>query len=410
MLREILLNYSTNYFYTVLYLIALITIGGYELRKNIKNKTIFSGTNLFLFFYYVFIAIGPIYLIFTKEYQYNYNVLFLFVSCLVVFLFGSNFLIGNKKLVLSRQKKKNQVEKKVFDYNNVIKTASLFLCISYIAIFLYITKNINFIFQDFENNRVLAMQGNGVLLYFSYMMLPSIWMLYYCHLNYSKNKKIYIYICLSVFLLLFVGFRSRILELILLLIVIRNDYKPFKLKKLLKFGFGLLGLACVLQLARIYVSSGIKANSLDSFMNTFFVNSINMKYIFNTFPNKMPFQYGYTYWLGISILLPNNSLDATLWLKQVTNIQFNGGGLTPTIIGENFINFGYYGIYIGMLIYGCLFKIMDNRFGNSKNINKVIYYTFVFYMARSVSSGLSNWIITIIWFFVVEYVITKIKI
>ena len=40
---------------------------------------------------------------------------------------------------------------------------------------------------------------------------------------------------------------------------------------------------------------------------------------------------------------PGPDLDFTLWLKDKVNIQFSGGGLTPTIIGEAYINFGFGG-------------------------------------------------------------------
>lgn len=406
-MKDFLLNFYNNWFIIAIYTIILLIIGIIRFRKNDREHSIFTGVNLFIMFYYVFIAIGPIYLVLFKNYQYNYNIFFILLAGLICFIFGSNFIVKNRTINL---KIKNKFPKlKDIEFNKIKKNAIIVLIVSYICALIYLGSKIEFIFQDLENNRVLAMQGSGVIIHFAYAMIPATWILYYCNFNMKRDYKIYIAFFVDIIFLMLMGFRARILELLLVAIIIRNFYKPLKIKKLMIVGTALIVLVSILQIVRILISGGQLKSGIDSLINTIAVGSINLKHIFSAFPSRVPFQYGYTYWLGINILLPTTSMDATLWLKEVLGLSFAGGGVAPTILGEFFINFGYIGIFIGMLLLGVICKLIDNNALKS-NWNKILYTIIIFFIARTVGSGISNFIILGTWFFIVSLVILKLDI
>ena len=406
-MKDFLLKFYNDKIIIILYAIILTALAINKFRKNTKERPIFTCENLFILFYYVFIAVAPIYNVWVNNYKYTYNIFFIFFICLVLFVIGADLIVGNK--YLKNEKRIKELSLGKVEGKFVVRSATLFLIIGYFFLCCYLIQNLNIIMQDVENNRVIAMQGSGIIMHLGYMILPATWILYYYHLNYKNNKLIYVYIILDIILLLLMGFRSRVLELILLLIIIRNDFKPFKMRRLITIGVILIASIIIMQLFRTFISGGSADIGIDSLISAMGVSGINSNYIFDSFPDKVPFQYGYTYWLSIKMLLPGPDIDATLWLKNVLNLQYDGGGLTPSIIGELFINFGYIGIFIGMLILGIVCRLIDN-YAKNKKINRCIYYILLLYIPRMVGSGISTFFILTVWFLIVTFIILKLKI
>lgn len=405
-MRAFLLTYYKEWIVIVAYLVLLSIIAIIKFTKNTEDKPLFTCENLFLIFYYIFVAIGPVMAI-GKNYKYNFNIYFIFAASLILFIIGADLIIGNKRI--KKNESGEQINKKEKNWKIITGNAKIVLFISYAFACIYLVKNLSFILQDLENNRVSAMSGNGAIIYFAYAMLPATWVLYYCHLNNAKVKYMWIYILIDAIFLMLFGFRSRVMELILMCIIIRNDYKKIKIQNLLKAAVILIIVVSLLQVFRTNISSG-EAGISSSIINTTSVASINLIYVFNAFPNKVPYQYGYTYLINFQQLLPNYHLDMTMWLKNTLNITFDGGGVTPTVIGEFFMNFGFIGIAIGMLVLGMLCRIIDNIYKNKNGKgNSVIYFIIMFYLARCAAAGISNFIILMLWFIIVSFGIFKFK-
>lgn len=407
-MTEFFLTFYNDWFSILIYILVLLAIVLHTIKKSIKNNNFLTASNLFIFFYYVFIAVAPLYMIIVKNYEYNYNILFIFGFSLICFIIGCRIISLNFVINNSRKKIKGIFNFDDVDYKNAKNMAFILLIIGYLFSFIYLIKNGQYIFQDLENNRVLAMQGSGIIIHFSYMILPATWMLYYYHVNFKKIKLLIIIICIDVIFLLLIGFRSRILELILLMILIRNDFKKIKFNKLFKYSIILIIFVSALQALRTYFTNGTMNFGIETVVLTLTVNSINLKSIFRVFPKIVPFQHGYTYLINFFMLAPNNSIDYTLWLKNALNISFDGGGVTPSILGEFFINFGFYGMFICMFILGLLTGIVDKKESQYKG-NKLIYFIFIFYLARSVSSGIANFIIIMLWFIFLTLIMMRVK-
>lgn len=134
--------------------------------------------------------------------------------------------------------------------------------------------------------------------------------------------------------------------------------------------------------------SGGVSSTLTSLFTSLYVGDININYMYNTFPGKVDFQYGYTYLINFLMLLPGPDLDFTLWLKEQVGITFSGGGLTPTIIGEFYINFGEISIFIGLFLLGAFSVYLNRYFKRHKESFLAVFYVWQF--AHCVSGGIAK--------------------
>jgi oligosaccharide repeat unit polymerase len=86
------------------------------------------------------------------------------------------------------------------------------------------------------------------------------------------------------------------------------------------------------------------------------LNVLNNVYL--AFPERIPFLYGNSYLIDFAVLLPGPQEHFGFWLKYALGYDFPGGGVTPTILGESYANFGWLGIIIVLPLLGFLFKIL----------------------------------------------------
>ena len=76
-----------------------------------------------------------------------------------------------------------------------------------------------------------------------------------------------------------------------------------------------------------------------------------------------------TFLINIEMMLPGPDLDFTLWLRQCIGVEFSGGGVTPTVLGEGYINFGFFGAMLLMFLTGWLANILNDKYyKEEKNI------------------------------------------
>jgi len=68
-MRDFFITFYNNGIVIFLYITFLILIASFKLKKAIINKNVFTCENLFLAFFYVFIAVGPIIGILVKNYE-----------------------------------------------------------------------------------------------------------------------------------------------------------------------------------------------------------------------------------------------------------------------------------------------------------------------------------------------------
>lgn len=226
-----------------------------------------------------------------------------------------------------------------------------------LACIYFFYKNYSLLISDLNNGRIAAASGNGMILY---LIKLHIMIVPFMYEEYKKKKiNCFVFWLLALFAgiqLLVTGFRTPTINMVAVMIIMNVYQERISFKK---------AMPCVVVALAAAILFGTIRNGSDisSFYklgrNQLFVGAQNLNYVFRTFPNKCSFQYGYTYLINFIMLKPGPDLDYTLWLKQVLGMNFSGGGVTPTILGEFYMNFGYVGIFIGMFFFGVIVAYID---------------------------------------------------
>lgn len=70
-----------------------------------------------------------------------------------------------------------------------------------------------------------------------------------------------------------------------------------------------------------------------------FVNFQNFQILYDAFPLMIPYQWGNGYLIDLSVLMPGYQVNYSTWLKEMLQMDFSGGGINQTYLGEFFTNF-----------------------------------------------------------------------
>lgn len=359
---------------------------------------IFTAVFLFSMTYTATIGISPICkCIIYKSYSDNQYALILIGY--IMFLVGYFFKI--RKLKQTSENKQEQDAPN--DLILKILAISLFV-ISISASIIYVSKNFQYLFGgDLENGRIVALSANGILTQSIYLGTISIYILFEMVLNKKFSAKIFTMMFILIMLANgLMGFRSKLIIPIIVMIIMYNKKKKIKLKQIIPLLILLLIIGSVYGIMR----GNSNANIITYMAKHFAVGSQNLEHILNQFPTNVEYQKGYTYIINILMLAPGPDPDFTLWLKEKLNMKFNGGGVTPTIIGEFYINFGIIGIIIGMLIMGIVIRKIDFLYKDSNDIFIPSYYIS---SALAINTGgianiEINLLVTIIVYYTIRYI------
>jgi oligosaccharide repeat unit polymerase len=101
----------------------------------------------------------------------------------------------------------------------------------------------------------------------------------------------------------------------------------------------------------------------------------NLAIYMETFPHKIPYEYGYSLIRALSTMLPGHQELLDEYVKSALHLEFLGGGINPTILGELYANFGYMGV-LGMSVYGGVVSYLYNRMLRNRSGINVILYSF----------------------------------
>lgn len=347
-------------------------------------------------FYSYTVAIGPIILLY-KGIRFDYNFHTIILGGLLCFAIGNGLSSHSEKRIRVRR------GKSLFRVISVTREKALYILffISLIASALFIIKNRGYLVGNMEDGRINAITGNGLLVYISQLpmfIIPMLYELYFQAKERGKEKKrlyiLIIFTAISTITLLFSAFRAPVVTMYICMIVIYAQNKKINFSKIILYGIFALILVTLLGQLRSISSNGDARSFLNALLTSLYVNDINLGYVINTFPRRVPFQHGYTYFINLLMLKPGPDLDFTLWLKQQVGINFSGGGLTPTILGEFYMNFGRVSIYFGMFLLGIISVWIDRYLVSHKGSFLAAFYTWQF--AHCVGGGIANVMITLI--------------
>lgn len=385
-----LIIFDSKISWMLIYIIVYLFLTIFFITKEYSN--IINIKSLFVAFYTIMIGISPVVYYINNSNNYHFSCDYQFL----IIIIGYIFLLLGFYLPSLFKKKKSTTKPDIIDndklipHNKINTFGILLFLISTLMNFVYIYMNKALFFgSNLESNRILAMSSNGLILLICGLNIISLGIIYE---NLKRQGK-----KLTLFWLLFIltcliyiirGSRTAIFNLLLLIILIRNYYKPFKPKTMLMFLCGFIVILSLLQVFRTNMSNSNTKFNVQIY-NNLQVNSINLNYIFNAFPSSINFQYGKTFLINIKMLLPGDDDDFTLWLKKSLKLDFSGGGVTPTILGEAYMNFGYFGIILIMFLTGRIAKSLNNRYlNNNKDKVWICYLTIL--LCSTFRSGYAN--------------------
>ncbi len=363
----------TNYIFLYLFMGILIF--------SVSEKWLSSMT-LFYIMYTISIG-GSAFFMWKENCSFSYDPFTVILGglfCSIIgYLFGLKFL-HKTKIRVKLNLKMSGIQ---IGWTNVLYFS---YSLATIACFLYFLKNRTFLLHNINEGRLSAASGNGFLLYLLKLHIMIIPMMYEEYQKGKIHKILFIFLFLFASIqLLVTGFRTPLASMLLIIIIINiynakiNIKKALSLMVLLFFAFLLYGA---------YRNYADISSIYKMIRNHMFADAQNLNRVFLTFPNKIKYQHGYTYIINLIMLKPGPDMDYTLWVKQALQMSFSGGGVTPTILGEFYMNFGYPFIYIGMLLLGIVMAKIDNWITKGK-INFWKAYVML-QIASSCSGGIAN--------------------
>ncbi|WP_338875982.1 O-antigen polymerase [Spirosoma sp. SC4-14] len=262
---------------------------------------------------------------------------------------------------------------------------------------------------DIDNFRIKARESMG------YVTLGSICLLTYngvlLSLHYKGFVKIIFILISSLFLLSF-GNREPFLSFLifcLILHIIKNKIK-FRLGAITIIGSIAYVILVVLGAHRMNADADFKTKFLLTIGWRPFVNIQNLDIILSKFNSYL---YGLGYWIDLYVLAPGYSPNLGTWLKGILKLDFDGGSVTITHLGESYINFGYAGIYIYPTIIS--FSLIKTHYSFKKKYlsyfpfvhtkKAVIYLLLSYSLSGLVSSGVTS---VMLYKFIPFYIIYRI--
>lgn len=339
-----------------LYTITLILSLG--LFASIGKANLLSTISLFLLMYMYFIALGPIGYYFVNG-KSKHSIEGLILIALFLFVTGYYFIPYREK----PQKVSHFWELNIARAKTIERICLIILYISILFKGAYIFLNRGYLLAgQLAEGRITAMSGNGLLLRIAGMWLVSVLILFELRLKKIRiSCWAYIGTVIAVIMELFMGGRTQFIMLALIMLLMVNKKKYVSMTKVISFGLVVIAFIIIYKIYRDATQYS------SSFINVFFefvlresyTGCININYMLDVFPYKHAFFSGYGYLINFIMLKPGPDLDFTLTLKEIIGINFSGGGIAPTILGELYVNFGYIGCYLGMLIFGGVLRLLD---------------------------------------------------
>jgi oligosaccharide repeat unit polymerase len=223
------------------------------------------------------------------------------------------------------------------------------------------------LFENVQQGRVQAVWGNAYAAFLIFSL--SYFYLVYWARQVASGKSVLNPVLIGLFLLVVllnasIGYRRPIVWFVVSLIIAYHYLgRSLKVRHLLAVGLVLLALVIVAGLWRTAVSREGQAFSISLGQSLrygerlFKRATVGFVVVTDIFPEQVSFRLGQTYLSPFYILLPGHQEDFTNWLKRMAGMEYEGGGLGPSLVGEFYLNFGIPGAVVGPLLLGVFFSL-----------------------------------------------------
>ena len=152
-----------------------------------------------------------------------------------------------------------------------------------------------------------------------------------------------------------------------------------------------------------YISGG---NEISMFFYHLFAQMSLVATCFKDVISIVPSYHDYFYGMLIpqtlSTFLPGHQDPPGAILKAAGNLNFQGGQMNTTLVGDFYIDFGIIGIVIGMFLLGIAVKLAYNNLLKTKTATACIIYSYVYYsLIVGIPGGLFSQTIRYYYFIII---------
>jgi len=383
-------------FLSICYFILLLLVG---LLNDFRKSTC-----LFNAFFLVFVVGGSIFHFSVRGFD---ETIAFFIASFFALLNFSNYLFGIK---LSNVNSVEQTDWK--SRRTIILNASCYffiiLGILFAVLFYLKIGYIPLLSGASPKERIEAMQGNG---FYLQMLRFSIYASMIVYLVTKKRVSLILF-ALTELLLLGVGFRGTVAQNIIIFLISVFFVKGKALTWKYAVVWSLLGIIFIMIVANARGEIGDLTIAY-SLLHTLSVSVSNFAFIYTHFND---FQYGGTFFYNFMMFVPGPNIDYTQWLAQQVPINFEGG-ITPTILGDLYVNFGLFfvafSVPISILLYGIDKELILSKYSSLNPVKVLLIVNISVLLSRSITGGFSNQSLNIVLttvFLSAMLVVSKLKI
>lgn len=272
------------------------------------------------------------------------------------------------------------------------------------SLYYLIISTIPLLSADSVGERIAAISGAGIYLY---SVRAGVYASIIFYLIDKSKRHICTFLLLNL-MLLGTSFRGEFMQNFLLLGFVSINYRGIQVSKIKMFMGGVVVIVVIFLLSFLRDDYPDLNSVIFKFINMESVGVYVLDLVFNGFNN---FQNGATFFFGIGSIF-HISTEFTQWLTQQLPMDFDGG-VTPTIVGDFYINFANL-FWVPFILLGYFSQRIDYKLAFQENniFNILILTNLTICIARSVSGGVSNMFLMALFstlFFIMISFLTKIN-
>jgi len=125
----------------------------------------------------------------------------------------------------------------------------------------------------------------------------------------------------------------------------------------------------------------------DRVMHELSIAQNNLYIVLSIFPEEHSYMYGAGFFSALLTLLPGKQYLIDWYIKDLSCLEFEGGGLPPTLLGLFYIDFSFIGVFIFAVVLG--YMLMKTYTYAIRKNSALTYIVFAFFL-ELLLSGIRN--------------------
>ncbi|MCR9593118.1 hypothetical protein NB525_03715 [Vibrio alginolyticus] len=369
LLHHIIQSVNSYVFSSLLCFLILVAFKGF---KDLKTPL-----SIFNYFYFFFVVFGFLCESFIRGFNYDVS------SMVLISAFSFNLLLPFRSY-----EHKTSIRYNVNNSRLLVQLSSVFCVFSIVCSLLYFKSigSIPLFTAVTPEDRINAMTGRGHFLQPMRFGPISALILYIVLPRKSKYIGVVAFVICNVFIL-GTGFRGTFFQNLLLFIMTSSLVNGFTVNFYKSIKIGIVLITSVIGIGILRGDGAVISSFAIKIAHSVSVSIYILNMVVEHFND---FKYGMTFFYKFSSVLPVDNIEFTQWLTTQLPMNFSGG-VTPTIVGDMYINFGRF-YWLGMLAIGGSALYLEKVLLRNKTDDLVLFLVLniALGLARTATGGLSN--------------------